>query len=96
MHMSACVQRICSGIYTTAAEHWKQEVGSEPLKKVQGVLKVSCFCNPVHELLPFLPIVPLTTRDQMKTDAHQHRCSAALQTTQQLKKTNDSYNNVHR
>lgn len=77
--MSVYVQYTCSGISTTAAEHWKQEAGSEQLKKkVQGVLKVSCFCNPVHELLSFLPIVPPTTRDQMNIDAHQHRCSSAL------------------
>lgn len=67
-----------SGISSTsAAEHWKQEVGNERLEKAQGVLKVSCFCNPVHELLSFLPIVPLTARLPMKRDAHQQRSSAA-------------------
>lgn len=56
-----------SGISSTsAAEHWKQEAGNRCLKKVQGVLKVSCFCNPVHELLPFLSIVPLQTGGQWK------------------------------
>lgn len=62
---------------TTAAEHWRQEVGNKQLEKVQGEVKVSCFCNPVHELLPFLPIVPRQPGHQWKqmhssTGAAQH------------------------
>lgn len=65
---------IWSGISSTsAAEHWKQEAGNKCLKKVQGVLKVSCFCNPVHQLLPFLSIVCL---QPMKTSSHQQRSVA--------------------
>lgn len=78
VYAHACVKYTWSGISsTTAAEHWKQEVGREGLEKVQSVFKVSCFCNPVHELLLFLSIVSLTARPPLKMDACQHRSSAA-------------------
>ena len=70
-----------SGISSTAAaEHWKQEAGNARLKKkkkVQGVLKVSHFCNPVHEpLLPVLPIVPRADGRPVKRGARQQRGAA--------------------